>query len=198
MAVEPIYGCRLLVVTPLDTTTFEPEAGGEHHLEVPQEASAEPDIEEGARNSLRGGDRLVGIIEEEDYLLGMNITFNNAELTPEALQIIAGAGSLIEEETEVVGYELPTFDDQHDGRTPFQTQLYVARFAEGFNEREEVIGFYEFTFPFCKGRVPSISAAGQTFMVPSFTLEARENKHTTPKQGAFKFQAIGVDDLPEE
>lgn len=297
----PIYGCRLLEVTPLDPDNdFEPLTGQEKLVEVPQEASVEPDVVEGARNELRGGDKLVAIIEEEDYLVGLNITFNNAELDPEAIEIIAGGGTLLQEKAEVitgtedgdnqilwraveggtagnsitveiaatgvdgdpitidvtadaitvtcddttnagavisaanadadvaalvdamdapgsdgsglvvtegpsnladgsgdnVGYETPTIDDQHDGRTPFQGKLYVAQFAEGFSEREEIQGYVEFIFPYCKGRVPSISASGQTFMVPSFTLEAREHKHSTPPQGALKFQEVATSALP--
>ncbi len=196
----PLYGCRLLEVVPLDPDTdFDPITGEELLLEVPQEAGVEPDVLEGARNELRGGDRLVAIIEEEDYLVGLNITFNNAALDPEAIKVIAGGGDLIldeEEEQNVIGYESPTFDDQHDGRAPFQAKLYVAQFSEGFSEREELQGYVEFTFPYCKGRIPSISSAGQTFMVPSFTIEAREHKHSTPKQGAFSFKEIGVGDLP--
>lgn len=197
----PLYGCRLLEVTPLDPEDdFAPEPGEDFLLEVPQEAGVEPDILEGARNELRGGDRLVAIIEEEDYMVGLNITFSNADLDPEAIKIIAGGGDLIvegegEDET-VVGYESPVFDDQHDGRKPFEAKLYVARFAEGFSEREEIQGYVEFHFPYCKGQIPSISAAGQTFMVPSFTIEAREHKHATPPLGAFSFKEVDIGDLP--
>lgn len=296
----PLYGCRLLEVTPLDPDdNFAPLTGQEKLIEVPQEASVEPDVVEGARNELRGGDRLVAIIEEEDYLVGLNITFNNAEIDAEAIEIIAGGGTLQQQKAELVtgtedgdneilwqaveggtsgnsitvqltldgideiaidvtdnaitvdcpdafttaaaviskvnadtdasalvtamneagsdgsgyvvaeessslsggsgdyeGYETPTIDEQHDGRTPFQGKLYVAQFAEGFSEREEIQGYVEFTFPYCKGRIPSISASGQTFMVPSFTLEAREHKHSTPVQGAMKFLEVDTDALP--
>jgi len=198
--IMPLYGCRLLEITPLDPDSdFAPEVDAEHLLEVPQEAGVEPDIMEGARDELRGGDRLVAIIEDEDYMVGLDITFNNAALDAEAIQILAGGGELITEgETDdVVGYESPTIEDQHDGRAPFQAKLYVAQYAEGFSEREEIQGYIEFTFPYCKGQIPSVSAAGQTFMVPSFTIEAREHKHSDPTQGAFKFEEVEVGDLPE-
>jgi len=197
--VMPLYGCRLLEVDELDPDADFAPLGDPTLLEVPQEAGVEPDIIEGARDELRGGDRLVAVIEEEDYLAGLNITFNNAELDPTTIQIIAGGGDLIEDEEEVpnvIGYESPTFDDQHDGRVPFQAKLYVAQYTEGFSEREELTGFIEFTFPYCKGQIPSVSPAGQTFMVPSFTIEAREHKHSDPKQGAFKFKQVAVGDLP--
>lgn len=172
-----LYGCRRLDLTPIsedgspdpDTTTVK--------IDVPQECGVEPQVQEGNEATLRGGDKLIAIIEDEDILTGINFTFTNAKLDAEEVQLIGGNGTIkTDAEGNSIGYEAPTMEEQQTGKTPFMAELYVAEYAEGASNKAALKGFVKFTLNYCKGSVPTFTSSDQDFLTPEFTIKARENK----------------------
>lgn len=157
----------------------------EVRITTPQQVGFEPQVIEGARQELRGGDRLIATVEEADSFVGINATFNDAKLSIEAMRLIGG-GTIIGNQ-----YFPPTVDQQST-KPPFKAEIYIAEFEEGAQEVSDVTGYKKVTLERCIGRVPSFTAQGQNFMVPSYTMKARDNK----KQNKPSFSIDFVDTLP--
>lgn len=182
----PLYGVRLLVLTELDPDTGLPAQDVDPvWVTSPQQVGFEPQIIEGARQELRGGDRLIATVEEPDNFVGINATFNDATLNLEAMRLIGG-GTVIDDE-----YIPPTVEEQAY-KPPFKAEIYVAQYEEGAQEVSDVTGYAKVTLERCIGRVPGFTAQGQNFLVPSFTLKARDNK----KANKPCFSVSFVDSLP--
>lgn len=182
----PLYGVRLLVLTELDPTTGMPKVDAEEvWVETPQQVGFEPQIIEGARQEVRGGDRLIATVEEADNFVGINATFNDASLNLEAMRLIGG-GTITDGE-----YVPPTVEEQAT-KPPFKADIYVAQYEEGAQEASDVSGFAKITLERCIGRVPSFTAQGQNFLVPSYTLKARDNKKASKPCYTISF----VEELP--
>ena len=131
------------------------------------------------------GDRLIATVEEPDNFVGINATFNDATLNLEAMRLIGG-GTVIDDE-----YIPPTVEEQAY-KPPFKAEIYVAQYEEGAQEVSDVTGYAKVTLERCIGRVPGFTAQGQNFLVPSFTLKARDNK----KANKPCFSVSFVDSLP--
>lgn len=91
----PLYGCRLLVLTELNADGTEKAPGTERvvRVEHPQQVGFEPQITEGQKQELRGGDGLVATVEDQDVFTGMNATLQDAILDLDALALIGGGAS---------------------------------------------------------------------------------------------------------
>jgi len=185
------------------TITFSPGAEGqdlevgdswtilvtanEVRVTTPQQVGFEPQIIEGARQELRGGDRLIATVEEADNFVGINATFNDAKLSIEAMRLIGGGTINFNK------YVPPTVEEQAN-KPPVKAEIYIAQFEEGAQEVSDVTGYAKVTLERCIGRVPSFTAQGQNFLVPSYTLKARDNK----KAGKPSFGIDFVEALPAE
>lgn len=164
---EVIYGCRLLVVTALDTATGLPGTSTVS-IETPQQFGVTPQFSDGQRQELRGGDKLIAVVEDDDELTGMDLTFTDALLNGPAMEIIGGG----EWDDVTEKYTAPAIGAV---KTPFEAKLYVAQYAEASQHQSDVEGYVLFTFPYCKGRIPNFTAQDRNFLVPQFTIKAREN-----------------------
>ena len=151
----------------------------------PQQVGFEPQVIEGARQELRGGDRLIATVEEPDTFAGLNATFQDATLSLEAMRVIGG-GSVVGSK-----YVPPTVEEQAT-KPPFKAEIYIAQFAEGAQEVSDVTGYAKVTLERCIGRVPSFTAQGQNFLVPSYSIKGRDN--TKAKKPSFGIDF--VDALP--
>lgn len=175
----PRYGVRLLVLTELEAGGAEKTGGEVVRIETPQQVSFDPQIVEGAKQELRGGDRLYATVEEADTFAGINATFQDAVLNYEAMALVGG-GTLIttgtEPNIEVTGYNPPTLAEQATPRAPFKADVYVAEYAEGVQESGDLVGYTKITLWNCKGSIPTFAAQDQNFLVPSYTIKSRDNK----------------------
>lgn len=178
---DVIYGCRLLVLTELDESTgLPPETSPSIvRIETPQQASITPVFAEGQTQELRGGDKLLAVIEDDPELRGLDITFSDALLNGEAMALIAGGTY------EDKKYTAPSIGT---ARSPFQAELYVAQYEQASVNAGDVAGYIKFTFSYVKGRIPTFSAQDRAFMVPQFTLNCREN--STASKSIFEWEAV--------
>ncbi|OCL28664.1 hypothetical protein U472_00475 [Orenia metallireducens] len=188
-----LYGCKRLDITPLNVDGSPNPSADTFAIDVPQEASIEPQITEGNKAELRGGDNIIATIEDEDVLTGLNLTFTNAELRPDEVRAIAGNGEIIFDASgNAVGYKAPTMKQQQSEKVPFKAELYVSLYEQGSQSKSSKLGYIRFTFPYCKGSIPNLTASDQEFLTPEFTLKARENR----VQNLSVMQWEQVPDLP--
>lgn len=174
----PRYGVKLLVLTELDMGGAEKVGGKVVKVDTPQEVSFDPQIIEGSKQELRGGDRLLATVKEQDLLAGINAAFKDAVLNYEAMEIIGGGKALttgVEPDITVTGYEPPTLAEQQTARTPFKAEVYVSEYARGTQNEGDIAGYTKVTLWKCTGRVPSFAAADKGFMVPSYTIKSEDN-----------------------
>lgn len=161
-----LYGTRLLRVATLDPDGGVPDAPSWVAIETPQQANVTPVVSQGQQQELRGGDRLLAVIQEDDEYIGMDIQFTDAELNGDAMAIISG-GTFVGEE-----YTPPALGAV---RPHFIAELYVALYAEGSQHQSDVEGWIQFTFPNVSGSLPTFNTQDRTFLVPQFTLRCRDN-----------------------
>lgn len=91
--VNMTYGCRKLVLTELNQDGTIKDGGLVAVCDTPQEVAFDPQIMEGTKTDLRGGDSLLGSVQEEDRLVGMNATFRDALLSYDVMQLLGGGVS---------------------------------------------------------------------------------------------------------
>lgn len=195
----PTYGVKLMVLTELNQDGTTKADGAVVKITTPQQVSYDPQVIEGSRQEIRGGDRLLATIEDDDTLVGINATLQDAVLDFDAMKLLAG-GSLITTGTEpnvtVTGWQPPTIADQATTPRPaFKAEIYQAEYAEGSQSDADMVGYVKVTLNYCKGRVPTFTQQDRTFSVPSYTIRSRENKGD-PENVLPAFQIEVVDTLP--
>jgi hypothetical protein len=183
-----LYGCRGLVITKLNADGSMPGPPDRYGIKTAQKASVELQYEEGEKSTLRGGDKVIAIIEQEDVVTGAGFKFTNAKFDAKATEIIAG-GTLLTSGEEIIGWEAPKIADQ-GSRLPFAAEVYVVN----YNSRGVVQGYLEITLPFCFGKAPAVEFSDTEWSTPEFEIKAKENPATNASCYRKKF----VNDLPAE
>lgn len=174
----PRYGVKLMVLTELEVGGAEKTGGKVVKIDTPQEVSFDPQITEGSKQELRGGDRLLATVKEQDLLTGINATFKDAVLNYEAMEIIGGGKAIttgVEPDITVTGYEPPTLVEQAAARAPFKVDVYVSEYAAGTHTEGDIAGYTKITLWNCAGKIPTFAAQGKAFMVPSYTIKSEDN-----------------------
>lgn len=184
-------GCRGILLTKLNADGSMSNPVEKYWIDTSQEASVETEIVEGETSDLRGGDRLLTRVEENDVIVGVNLDFTNARFDAKVVQLLQG-GSLITtagegDEEEIIGWEAPTVASQ-SVKHPVQAELYVQSYnGEGGRE-----AYLKYKFPYCIGNMGSVEHSDQEWGTPEFSLKAREN----PSTGASAYSKQFVSDLP--
>jgi len=161
-----LYGTRLLRVAPLDVDGGVPDAPVWVSVTTPQSANVTPVVSQGQQQELRGGDKLITVIQEDDEYIGVDIQFQDAVLNGDAVAVIAGGTFTAKK------YTPPALGA---ARTHFTAELYVAMYADGAQHQSDVSAWYKFVFPNVSGSLPSFNAQDRNFLVPQFTLRCRDN-----------------------
>lgn len=184
---ENVYGVALMVLTELDTDGMPKADGQVIYIDSPQQVSYAPNVTEGQRTELRGGDRLLAVVKEDDVLESITATFQDAKLNGEAMAMIGGG-------TWTPGgeYEAPKLSDT--SRTPFMAEIYSATYGDGSKAAGDIEGYVKVTLWYCKGRIPSFAQQDRAFLVPSYTITSTEN--AGQDKGPFSITTIDVGELP--
>ncbi len=159
---DVLYGIRLVKVAKI--TEQEPDWV---EIETPQQLSWSPQIEAGQRAELRGGGKLVATIEDDDELLGIDLTFDNAAMDGEAWAVIDGGT------WSGTKYTPPALGAEP---TRFMCKVYQAQYAQKAQHQSDEEGFILFSFPSCTGSVASVTQNDRQFTAPQFTIKARGSK----------------------
>lgn len=182
-----LRGCRGILITELNSDGSMPDTPKRLWIDTAQEASLEAAIAEGETSDLRGGDRMLVRVQENDVIVGLNVEFTDARFNLEAVELVQG-GTLIQTDEEIVGWEAPKVADQN-ANVAFQSEIYVQSFnAEGGRE-----AYLKYKCPYCTGVMGSIEHSDQEWGTPEFTVRAREN----PSTKASAYRKEFVSSLPE-
>src|SRR5690606_14826104 len=85
---EMLVGIRLVRVAPLESDGSIPTTPAWHEITTPQQANISVVTRQGQELEIRGGDRLLAVITEEDTVTGMDVTFQDAAFDLQTLAII--------------------------------------------------------------------------------------------------------------
>src|SRR5690606_2653504 len=170
MVAEMLVGIRLVRVAPLESDGSIPTSPQWHEIDTPQQANVSVVTRQGQEIEIRGGDRLLAVITEEDDITGMDVTFQDAAFDLQTLAVIDG-GSLTgtapdqEYEPRPIGTPHPRFC----------AEIYVARYAEGTSQASDIVGYTKIYFPNCTGVLSGLNLQNQTAAAPQFTIRARDH-----------------------
>lgn len=172
-----LRGVRGALITALNEDGSEPSKPEKYWIDTAQEATVEAQVEEGESSSLRGGDRVLAQVEEDDTLTGVEIGFTNAKFDALATTIMAG-GKLITETTgeedskvtTITGWEADMMSET-SSKTPFLIEIYVQNYTAGGMKD----GFVKVTIPYCTGTIPNLSYSDQEWATEEFTVKGKEN-----------------------
>lgn len=187
-----LRGVRGILLTVLNADGSMPETPDKYWIDTAQEAGIEATVTEGESAELRGGDRLLTTVEDEDIVTGAVLTFKDARFDANATVALGGgtlitSGSGISE--EIIGWIAPTIAEQAT-KIPVQAEVYVQSFnAAGGRE-----AYMKYKFVYGKGSLGSISHADKEWGTPEFTLKCSEN----PSTGLSTYRKEFVTTLPDE
>lgn len=171
---DNVYGVKCVVLTELNQDGSAKTEGKTIRIDTPQEVSYSPNIKEGSEQELRGGDRLIAVVKDEDELTSITATFKDAKLDIEAMALIGGG--TVTGTGETAKYEAPKMGDTV--RTPFKAEIYSATYADGSNTAGDIVGYTKVTLNYAKGKIPSFAQADKAFSVPSYTIVGTDNRST--------------------
>jgi len=189
-----LMGVKGAILIPLNPDGSMPDTPERHPIKTTQNVGVEMEVVEGESTELRGGDVLLARVQEDDYVVAVNLTLTDARTDLVAEAIITG-GQLITQDDgqggqEVIGIAAPTIEQQRQGRPPFALEVYVAN----FNKSGGRDGWLKYTFPYCRGRAPNIEHQDREWGTPEFEIRAEEN----PATGESAYRKEFVDQLPPE
>jgi len=171
---DNVYGVRRVVLTELNQDGSTKVDGKVITINSPQEVSYSPNIKEGGETELRGGDKLIATVKDDDTLTSITATFKDAKLDIEAMALIGGG--TVTGTGETAKYAAPKMSETT--RTPFKAEIYSARYADGSNTAGDIAGYTKVTLNYAKGKIPSFAQADKAFSVPSYTIVGTDNRST--------------------
>ena len=164
------------------------QQGSNYWVDTPEEIATTIQKNEGAKDTLRGGDQDLVMVEDPTVITGVDFSIKNARFDAKLASIIDG-GSLIEDGSEIIGYTAPTIAEQATMH-PFTAKVYVS----SYNAAAGREAYLEFTFNYCVGNMGNITYADKSWGVDVFDVKGKENPSTLASVYAKKF----VDSLPAE
>ena len=168
---DNVYGVKLVVLTELKQDGSTKADGKVIKISTPQEVSYSPNIKEGSEQELRGGDKLIATVKDDDVLTSITATFKDAKLDIDAMALIGGG--TVTGTGETAKYAAPKMSETT--RTPFKAEIYSAIYGDGSNTAGDIEAYVKVTLNYAKGRIPSFSQQDRTFMVPSYTITGTDN-----------------------
>jgi hypothetical protein len=166
---KTLYGVHQIDIINLLATGADDASATSYTIDNPQDVSIAAVYEDGTRVVLKGGGDIIAIVEEDDRLVGFDVTFKVAQLMPEVDETICGGTA-----TPASGmWESPTSDAEE--AYPFNMYVWIENYTES-DSRSVLDGYVKFTFPFCTGRRGTQDHSQQNFGSPSYTVEARRNE----------------------
>lgn len=165
---QVLYGVKQINITNLESDGSADASATEYTIDNPQRVSIAAVYEDGERNVLRGGDEIIAVIEEDDKLIGFDLTVELAELMPEVDETICGGTA-----TPASGkWESPKTSSEDP--YPFEMVMWVKNYDESDSNSTQD-GYIKFTFNFCKGRRSTQEVADKSFGTPTYEVRARVN-----------------------
>lgn len=178
---DNLNGIERTDLTILNNDGSTPDTPDIYTIDTVKSADFEAEIQEGERIEQTVNGIVRAALNRPDILRAINMSFVNAKFSPKLFEIIAGQGTLIYDEPEnpdkVIGYQSPTIEQQiNNDKRPFKLDMYVVRYDDGENVKEQAKGFYKITLNYCQGNFPGISIGEGEFVNSEFEARGLENK----------------------
>jgi hypothetical protein len=168
-----LKGCHGAVITALQADGSAALTPVRHALTTPQSVGCDMNIVEGEESTLRGGDKILTTVKEQNIYTSGTLTFVDAKFDAKLLEIIDG-GSIIEvvegTDTRITGYRAATKAQQY-ARLPFNLEVYI----ENYNSQGSLDGYIKYTFVYGKGIASNIAHEDQSWSTPEFSVRVEEN-----------------------
>lgn len=157
-----LYNVAVVVAEELDPTTLLPFPDGIYHrLNCTQTVSITPQYSNGEETVVRQDMQILNTFRTPDLLYGYRIVLKNSYLNQEFMELVEGGEHIFNE------YRMGRLEDGMVTK-PFRLTLWVENY-QGASVRNYVMLRYNY----CYGKMDSVTL-GQQFMMPTFTIEARE------------------------
>jgi hypothetical protein len=188
-----IRGVRGMVVTPILVTGADDPAAEAYAIRTTQQVGVEAVVETGETDNLRGGDRLLAFVKEDDIVTAINLAIQDARFDAAAITVMAG-GTLVVDNTEplapvITGWISPSMQQQAN-KPVFKCEVFAANHAAG----GVVSGYVKYTFFYCKATLGSETLQEGAWMVPQINVNSSENP-LLPNWGPYRKDF--VDALPD-
>ena len=85
-----LFGVRQIRIKGATSACVDDPSTTAYDIDNPQNVSIAAVYEDGGRYVLRGGDDIIAVIEEDDRIIGFDVSFQVAELMPEIDEVIVG------------------------------------------------------------------------------------------------------------
>jgi len=181
-----IQGMALVNIVKAQIVTEE-ETPVTFEFETANDASVDPEVDEGEEQILRVKNKIIATNKTEDIAYGYELVLTDNTLIPEVLAIVDGGSLRFDEvETEqVLGYDGPV-----SGLTVSRTLFTLNLFTEEKDADGDTLQYAKLSFMHCKGKPVSWALKDGEFFVPEFTITAR------PKTGEKAITVDFMDTLP--
>jgi len=185
-----VYGCKRFEIQLLKATGSLPAimSTGWTQITTPQSVGIDLELEAGTRTTLRGGDDLIGSVRDDDKVVGVNITFQDAEVSGTFIQKMCGGTYEAGSAASAEAYTPPLLSA---GSSPkFASRLYVAQYREGSQHESNIYRYKRWTFPNCRGNLPTFTATDRAFLVPTMMIHGEENLVHSPQKPVFYWDEV--------
>lgn len=150
------------------------------------EATIEPEINEGTREALRSKNRILAQNNFEDLVIGYNVTLRELQFSPEQFAVFDGGTYTPEQEGDGYTYTGPSMGAVVN-RTPVTLDLWCSE-KDGDGE---ALCYHRFRLKNTRGTPVSFTHTDGAFYAPEYTLRSR------PKLGEAPIEIKQFDALPD-
>ena len=184
-----IRGIRRAIIAPInsDGTLEDTET---IVVDTPTAFGCEPQIKEGEKTELHGGDRLLMEIKDADVITGATLSITDARLNLK-LQKLLASGSTTEEDVDgnTTSWDLGTIETQQTEWESGSNALKIDLLIRNYNETGNPDGYLLMKFRYGKGKPASIDGQQKEFSSPEYEIVCEQSPHITDK-GAYGFELI--------
>ena len=138
------------------------------------EAGLETIYEAGQRTPISvDGVGVIDVSEEDDTLIGVDLTVSGVQLDLNALLVAVG-GTVSSTEGVTTGWTAPTITQQRDDRRRLETDVYVRAIGSG----GQTEGYLRHRLYFCRGTMQGLSHSIRGVVRPAMIVKARPHPST--------------------
>ncbi|WDU84200.1 hypothetical protein [Caloramator sp. Dgby_cultured_2] len=170
-----IYGTKLITLQQLEIDGSLPSPIPDilritNTLEIPMQSL----IEQGERVIDKAdGVGVIGIHEEDDTLLGVDMEIGLNKFDLNLIYNIFGGTLSLDENNKITGLQLPSITEQRNNPKRFQVDVYIPSLQYG-----QLEGYIRHRFPYCKGILKDIKHPFRNFSGYSLLIKARPHPQT--------------------
>ncbi|PRR77693.1 hypothetical protein CLLI_22570 [Clostridium liquoris] len=154
-----------------------------HTIETSDEIDIEPIKSEGKRDILRVKNRIYGINETEDIVIGYTLKFKDNLFNMQTMALVDG-GTI--EGDKYCGIEAGVVAERH----PFTVEIFTEE-----KDYSRTVGYAKFTYKHCKGKPAKYKVKDGAFLLPEYEAESIPFRGEKPVEIEF-INTLPTDPIP--